>query len=241
MASRGESKTMKSISAPKARYFSRKKNVFTVKGRPGPHNRENSVPLSFLLRDVLEATKNLRETKAVLKQGKVKVNGEARKDYRLSVGLFDVVEIDSMKKKYRILFDNKGRIYAKEIEFKGKDFKVSKVTGKRKAKGGKTFITTGDGFTIPIEKEKIGVGDSVKISLPERKIEEVYEMKAGSSVFIVGGIHVGQSAKVHGIVEGNIQRQRLVSLEGEGNNFTTVEDNVFVVGKGKPEIEALGK
>src|SRR3989344_351123 len=239
MANRGETKTQKSLSAPNARYFLRKKDKFTTTSRPGPHNKETSVPLTFALTQLLKVAGIAREAKAILSEGQVKVNGIVRKSMRFTVGLFDIIEIESMKKKWRFTFDSKGRLVAKEIDYKSKDFKISKIVGKRKIKKGKVVLTTNDGFILEVGKESVNVGDSVRIGLPSRKIEEVLRLEKGNSVFIVAGTHVGETRKIDSIIEGNMQREKLISLGKESQKYQTVANNVFVVGKSKPELEVL--
>lgn len=239
MANKGESKSQKSLSAPRARYFLRKDKVFTVTNRPGTHNKESSVPLIFALKEVLKISKNAREGRNIIKEGKVKINGTIRRQLRLPVGLFDIISVEALKKKWRLTFDTKRRIVAQEIDAKAKDFKISKIIGKRTIKGGKILLTTNEGFTIDFGKEKVNVDDSVKLSLPEMKIEEVFALEKGNSVFIIGGSHVGEISKVDGISEGTLQRKKLISLDDKERKFQTISRNIFVVGKGKPEIEIL--
>lgn len=239
MANRGERKRQKSISAPKVRGFPRKEDTFTPKSRPGAHNMESSVPLSFALRQVIGAVSNFKETKRILSLGAVIVNGSVKKKPGFAIGLFDVIDIPASKKKYRILLDTKGRIVAKEIDMKGGKFKVSKVTGKRTVKGGRLFITTNDGFNIEVKDEKVSLGDSVRISLPELRIEDVYPMQKGSSAFVIGGVHTGKVVRVEGITKGSLKTHTVAELASEGGKFQTVIDYVLVVGKTKPEIEAL--
>ena len=239
MANKGESKSQKSLSAPTARYFLRKDNVFTVANKPGTHNKKSSVPLIFALKELLKVSNNSREGRTIIKEGKIKVNGTIRRQVRLPVGLFDIISVEALKKIWRLTFDTKGRIIAQEIDAKGKDFKISKITGKRIIKGGKVLLTTNEGFTIDLGKEKVNVDDSVKLSLPEMKIEEVFALEKGNSVFIVGGSHVGETSKVDSITAGTLQRKKLISLDDKKRKFQTISKNIFVVGKGKPEIEGL--
>ncbi|MBI4210135.1 MAG: hypothetical protein HY544_01335 [Candidatus Diapherotrites archaeon] len=242
MANRGEGKTQKSISAPKVRgFFEKKRETLTPKSRAGPHSKETSVPLSFFMRNVIGATANMKETKNALSGGNVKVNGKVRKDKGLSIGLFDVVEIPIMKKKYRAMLDRKGRLVAKEIGAKDGAFKVSKVVGKSVRKGGKVWITTNDGFTIEAPKAwtKVSVEDSVRIALPEIKIEEVYPMDKGGSAFIIGGIHTGKTVRIDGIIAGDMKKHKVAELSDGESKFQTITGNVLVVGRGKPEIEAI--
>ncbi len=239
MANRGEGKTQKSISAPKVRgFFPKKQETFTPKTRPGPHNKENSVPLSFFLRNVIGITENQKETKRILVEGSVLVNGVARKGKGFSIGLFDLIEVPPLKKKFRVLFDTKGRLIAKEAP-KAANFKVSKVVGKRTVKGGKTMITTNDGFNITLKGEKVRVEDSVRIAMPQIVIEEIYPMEKGSSAFVVGGVHTGKVVKIEGVVHGSLKTHTVVELAEGDRKFQTVINNVMAVGKGKPAIEAL--
>ncbi|HLC79030.1 MAG TPA: hypothetical protein VJG83_01240 [archaeon] len=240
MANRGERKIQKSISAPTVRgFFPKKQETFTPKNKPGAHNKTNSVPLSFAMRHLLEISRDMKETKKLLHEGHIKVNGKARKGREFAVGLFDIVEVLPIAQKYRMLFDSKGRLVAKKIDSKSPDFKISKVTGKRVGAGGKIWITTGDGYNIELKKEDVGVEDSVKISLPDHKILEVYGMDKGSSAFIMGGVHTGKTVKIEGIIHGSLKTHTVVEFSDKGNKFQTVIDNVFVIGKAKSEIEAL--
>ena len=239
MANKGETKSQKSISAPTTRYFGKKTTTFTVKGRPGPHNKQTSVPLSFALVKILEIAKTTTEAKKIIADGKIKINGTIRKEAKFQIGLFDIISIEAQKKKYRILLDKKGRLVVKEIDAKIKDFKISKVVSKRMIKKGKIEVTTNDGFTIILEKEKINVNDSLKLSMPEQKIEEIYPLIQGNTAYIVGGTHVGDINTVKEIIKGTMQRKELVSLENKNTKFQTVTRNVFIIGKDKAEIEVL--
>jgi small subunit ribosomal protein S4e len=239
MANRGERKRQKSISAPKVRHFNRKENTFTPRSKPGPHNKEMSVPLSFCVKFILGIAKYSKETKNLIASGKIKVNGKVRKSLSFPVGVFDVVEITEPKMFFRMLLDKKGRLKMKEIEEKSASFKVCKVAGKKVVKGGKVLLVTSEGFTIDAGKEKVNVEDSIKVSLPDMKFEAVYPMEVGSTAIIVGGVHVGQLAKVESIVPGTMNREKLVTLEAKNSKYQTISDYVFIVGKAKPEIEVF--
>lgn len=239
MAKRGESKIQKALSAPTVRHFNRKDMAFTPKPRPGTHNKQTCVPLSFCLKHLSEVARNNKEVKTLLSAEKIKVNGVVRKEMNFNVGIFDVVEIAEIKKKFRAILDDKGRLKLREIAHKDGNSKISRVEKKTVIAGGKVMITTNEGFTIDAGKHGMNVDDSVKISLPGLKVEEVFKMVPGSTVFIVNGSHVGHIAKVEAIAPGTLKREKLVSLEEDGKKFQTVIGNVFVIGKDRAEIEAV--
>lgn len=240
MALRGQSKSQKALSAPTVRHLNRKAHAWTSRSIPGPHNKERSVPLVFVVRDLLKLAGNEKEVRAVLHNTEVKVNGVRRMDLRFAVGLFDAVDLVGIKKRYRVVFDKKGRI--KLVEAKGGDklSKLCKVLRKHTMKGGKQQLTLDDGTTLTDEKNAIKVGSTLKVELPSHKVLEVLELKKGNVVYVTQGTHVGAVAQINDVIAGTMSRPKLISLKatGEtGEEFQTVERNVLVVGTKKPEIE----
>ncbi len=238
MTSKGGTKSEKRLSTSKARNLLRKEKMFTIRSNPGGHKRKNSVPLGFVLRDLLKVCNNLREAKKILNAGNVLVDGKQRKEFKFPVGMFDVVTLKDLKKNYVAVFDSLGRIELKEVK-EGKH-KICKVLGKRTVKKGKTQIHTNDSRTFREKVDKINVSDGILIELPSQKILKVFELKTGNSVYVFGGTHVSSVAKVKNIVEGTMKRPKLLVLEdAEGNEFQTTENNVIVVGEKKAELEVL--
>ncbi len=241
MASRGETKTQKRISAPKVRGLLRKESVFTPKSRPGPHSASTSVPLSFALTSILRVASNLSEVKKLLSSGGVLVNGVVRRDRRFPVGIFDVVELQKVKSKFRFLLDSKGRMDAVEIDYKEGNFKVSKVVGKRVVRGGKVLVTTMDGFTIRVDKTPVRVGDSLRISLPKIGVEKVLPMKKGVLGFVFSGVHTGQVVRIENVIPGSLKRESIVEFSVGKSVFQTRANSIVVVGENEVELEVLKK
>jgi small subunit ribosomal protein S4e len=237
MASKGENKKQKSISAPKARYFPRKKKVWTITSKPGPFTKKTSVPLGFVLRELAGIAHTMKEAKVALNQGAVKVNGKIVKSHQFSVGLFDIVEIENAGKKYRVVYDSHSRFVLNEMDAKEKLEKISRVVGKRKSKGGKICLNTAEGFVFMEEKTDIGVGDSVRISLPAKKIVSHISMKKGNIAYVIGGTHIGEIAAVEEITPGTAHRPELVELKKGDVSFKTLGKYVFMVGEKEPLIK----
>ena len=89
---------MKRLNAPRALRIHRKEKKWTVKPSPGPHPIEKSIPLSLIIRDVLDLADTLRETKKIISNGDILVDGAVKKDYKLPVGIMDIVYIPKLKK-----------------------------------------------------------------------------------------------------------------------------------------------
>ncbi len=238
MATKGERKNQKSLSASKARSFNRKEQVWTTKSRSGPHNGDKSVPLVFVARNMLGLATNLKEVKAVLYNRDVKVNGRARTSPNFPVGVFDVIDVEKTGQRFRLVFDEKGRLTAREIKAEGKAFRISKIERKAIKKKGEVQLTTDDGINVVVKKTGLKKGDSVKLEFPENKVAGEFAMKKGSAAFVIGGTHIGVLAIIGEIVQGDQKRDTLVKLEKGKESFLTPSKNIMVV---DPKMEIFEK
>lgn len=228
MARKGRKRVQKRIAAPRQWKIERKGHKFATKTIPGSHAIQKSIPLSIAIKEILGLAKNQKEVKFILKNGNIKVDGIMRKEKGFPIGLFDLVEIEKIGKKFRTIIDSKGRITLKE-EKKEKKEKLCKVKQKTILKKGKTQLTTHDNRNILTEEKEIKIGDTIKITVPEQKIIKKISMEEGSQVLVIGGKHVGETAKIIKIHEGTMKRERLLDLETKEKKFQTTMENVFVI------------
>ncbi len=235
MTSKGENKRAKSRSMPKQIPVSKKEHYWTIRARSGPHNKATSMPLGLVLRNFVQVASTLKEIKKILNNGQVKVNGVVRKSHQFPAGLFDVIAIDAQKLYYRIILDKKERLFLKQIEKESKE-KVVKVNAKKMTKKG-VQLTTNDGKNY--FKVNANVGDSLRVSLPEGKVLEVIELGKGSIAYITKGANCSKTAVVEEVVEGTARRRKLVKFTIGKENFETVVENIFLIGKGKTKLEDL--
>ena len=227
MAKKGHLNRQKRLSASPIRFIERKAFVWSINTKPGPHSTETSVPLGMVVRDMLKLAATLRETKRMLSTGYVLVDGVARKKHQFPVGLFDTVQVPTLKKAYRLTLDTKGRRCVFEVTGKTEN-KPVKVTKKFIAKGGVLRIQTHTGAVYSNIDSAIAVGDSVIVK-GTRDIAAHVPMKEGAHVFVTGGTHVGEIATVKSILPGTMRRDALVSLKEGASSFQTTERNIMLI------------
>ncbi len=175
---------MKRIATPKAVPITDKKErVWIVKPMPGPHRRNNSIPLGILLRDILKVASTLREVKKILSSRKVLVDGVVRVNEKFPLGLMDVVSLPDAKKNFRILVDWKGRLVPVEVEEKETESKILKVVRKHTSPGGKITVTFHDGKNM-IGDNHIRVGDSIVAKLPKAEMISHLKLETGARCLI---------------------------------------------------------
>lgn len=207
----------------------RKTNKYIVKPRPGAHAREFGLPLVIVLKD-LGLAKNTRDVKNILRSNDVLVDGKKRTDSRLIFGMMDVLSLPKIKKSFRMILDEKGRLVVKEIADAESKIKIAKVVGKRVVKKGKIQINLHDGKNI-LTDNKAKVGDSVVLELPGCKIKQVLEFKKGAQIYLLKGRHSGSQ----GVLE-EIAGKKIIFLKGK-EKVETLKDYAFVIGEKAPLIK----
>lgn len=215
----------KRITSPTYWGAGRKNFTWITSVRPGPHPAKYAIPLQVLLRDILGLVETARESKAVIKSGKVLVDGMVRKDHKFSVGLMDVIAIPLIKKYYRIVPYEKG-LKVIEIPKKEAGIKLVKVIRKQIVGGGKVQITTNGGKNYFYTKAKIN--DTLIIK--EGKIAEKLSMEKGQLCLVTRGKQAGRIGKL-------VRLDKVSRLEGNKDLFEVPIEYIMVVGDSKPMVK----
>ena len=169
----------------------------------------------------------------ILNSGGVKVNGVAKTGMDFPVGLFDVIEFVDTKKLYRFVLDKNGRAALAEMDGHAATEKVSKILKKIVVKRGEVEVTTSDGFVLKQGKHPLKVSDSVKLSLPDKKIVGHFSLESGNFALVIGGTHAGEVVKIKEIIAGSMHKPRVVKTEGRHGEISTLEKYICVVGDKK--------
>jgi small subunit ribosomal protein S4e len=241
MTRRGQKKHLKRLPAPKHWPIPRKTGKFTTRVIPGPHPRDHSLTLALLLRDVFGYAENMRETKAILSTGQIKVDGQVRKDPRFPVGLMDVIEITTSGEKFRVLPKIRGGLRLINIDEAEVGYKLCRIESKLMNKGGRVQLGLHDGRTLLLaDNEKVSkykTLDTLKIAIPEQKLLSVLPLEKGVQAVVSRGKNIGIEGKVIEIEKRHGTHASTVTLEDTaGNRVQTALEYVFVVGKNKSEV-----
>ncbi|MEA3282261.1 MAG: 30S ribosomal protein S4e [Euryarchaeota archaeon] len=228
------SRHQKRLSMPKTWNIRRKTHKWAVKASPGPHSRLKSIPLLLVIRDVMKLANSSREAKKILHDGNILVDGIVRRDYKFPVGVFDVISIPKIDLSYRVFLDEKQRLSLRKVS--DPEVKLCKITDKTIVKGGNTQLNLHDGSNVVSDEYSYHPSDSVILTLPERKVVNHLAYKPGSLALVIGGAHSGELATIEGVRKTQSAMPNMTSLHSS-YDFETIEDYVFVVGKGTPEIE----
>lgn len=231
-------KHQKRISVPNSWQISKKSNKWVTTTRPGPHNKQQSIPLGVVLRDMLGVVDTRAEAKRILSEGSVLIDGIVRKDLRFPVGLLDVISIPLEDAAYRVLLDRKGRLEVHKLEDSNAN-KLCRINGKTIIKGGAVQLNLNDGTNL-LGSNEYKPKDSIILSLPDKEIVKHLKYQVGNLALIVGGRHTGEIGTIKEINTVRSSRHNTVSISGD-YDFETIEDFVVIIGKKEPEIKLGGE
>ena len=236
MVSIAGSKKLKRQMAPQFWGITRKNKRFVITVKPGPHKKNHSVPTAVFLRDMLSIVTSLREAKAAIYSGKVKIDGVVRKSLHHAIGLMDVVELENVSDIYRLVPTEDKLLQPIKINESEKSKKLVTVTSKTTISKGRLQIGFHDGRST-ISDTKVSVGDSCLIQVPEQKIIEVIKLEAGCQGLVTRGNNAGQIGKIEIIEEGTFILPKRVILALGDRKIEIPANIIMPIGKEEPIIQ----
>jgi small subunit ribosomal protein S4e len=229
------SRHLKKVASPRSWPIPKKTNIWVTKPNPGPHSLKQAIPLGVIIRDILKLTDNMRETKRVLNEGNILVDGIVRRDHKFPVGIFDVIQAPKLEASYRMLLDPRGRLRLNELDV-DEPKKPCKILNKTTVKGGKAQLNLHDGTNI-LASNDYKTRDTIILDIPGKSVHKHIKYEPGNLAVVIGGTHSGQLANILEIKTVRSSRHNMVVLsKDDGTQFETIEDYVFVVGTDKPEF-----
>src|SRR3989344_5006984 len=92
------------------------------------HNKNSSIPLVVVMRDILKLVRTKKELKNAINEKQIRINGKETRKINYPLSFFDVFSITNLKKNYRVSLDNKKMIF-EEIPDNEANKKTIKVIG----------------------------------------------------------------------------------------------------------------
>jgi small subunit ribosomal protein S4e len=236
MAKIGGDTRVKRQMAPTFWSIRRKKGRFVLRVKPGAHSKRRAYPLGIILRDVLKIANTMHEAERIVNGGKIKVDGIIRRDVNFGVGLMDIVELASIGQAYRFVPKDSRLLVPVSVKDDEKFKKLLKITSKVAIKGNKVQYGFHDGKTV-ISDQKMRVGDTCVVQLPESKINEHIEFERGSVVLVTSGENAGGVGKVEDIRDGvfSLPKRALVSFAERSVELPV--EIIMTVGSERPLIK----
>lgn len=219
---------LKTYRAPKSWSILRKENVFTARPNPGAHPLERAIPVSTLLKQ-LGIARITRETQRIINNKAITIDGKTAKDRHTGVGFMDIIHVEP-DITLRCGLNKKGKLTFTNIPKDELTKKVCKIISKQTIKGGKIQLGLSSGRTILADNKDYTVGDSLLLEVPAQTIKDHFALKAGNTVFLIGGRHIGTTGTITDI------KGDQVWVKTDKETLETHKDFTYVVGKNKSAI-----
>lgn len=241
----GSKKHLKRLASPRLWQIHRKEAKWAPRTRPGPHPLNRSIPLQIIIRDMLGYAKTYRETKRILSEGNVLIDGVVRIDERFPVGLMDVIEIRKIDKFYRVLPHPTKELILHEIGEEGATFKLCQLINKVTIKKGNIQLNFHDGRNIlvkvqdptnPVE-DTYKSRDVLQLVLPNQEIINHFKFEEDVLAIIIGGKNAGLVGRINEIEKRIGHHASVVTLENaQGELIKTALEYTFPIGTDEPII-----
>lgn len=229
---------LKRLVASKHFPIERKARTFIVTPAPGPHSKDECIPIQVVLREMLKLVRSGAEAKKVLNSRAIKVDGRIVTDPKFPVGMMDVVEIPKLDASY-LAAPVKGVLKLHLLDRKNAGQKLCRVQGKTTITGGKFQLNLHDGRNVIVaesEAKNYAVGDSIIISVPDQKIQKHLKLKEGNIGMIGRGKYAGTIGTIKEIVLVKGREPNKAILDVSGEEVRTIKDYIFIIGEKHPEI-----
>lgn len=219
------------LNAPINWPIKRKEHKWVVRPNPGPHPLKKCLPISLLLRGILNYAKTSREVKKILMNKEILVNKKIVKDPKFPVGVMDNIEIVSKNEYFRLFINKNNKYELEKINKEEARLKLCKIINKKTLKKGITQLNLYDGRNLLIDKDSYKTGDTVAIDLENNKIVSHLKLEKGAFVYLIGGKYIGTIGNIESITERNGLQPAKILLKSNQKNIETLKDYAFVINK----------
>src|SRR3989338_5267651 len=120
---------LKRMNAPRTWDLPRKKTIWITKPNPGKA-KELSLPLDFVLRDILGKAHTKKEVNYIVTFEEVLVNGKRKKDRRYPLSLLDILTLPKADEHYLVLVNQQNKLYLQKVSAKEAEQRLCKLTNK---------------------------------------------------------------------------------------------------------------
>jgi small subunit ribosomal protein S4e len=189
---------------------------------------------------MLGKAKTTKESKYIIKNQEVLVNGVRRHDEKFPVGFLDVISLPALGENYRLLVNDKNKLSLLKINNDEAKLKLSKVLNKKSLSKDRVQVNCTDGRNFLFKDndsnlKTINTNDSLLYTIPEGAIKQFIKLEKGAMVYLYKGKHNGNV-----VIVDNFKGDNIVFKLGSAV-FETKKTYAFVIGKDKPLITITEK
>ncbi|MEK6835042.1 MAG: 30S ribosomal protein S4e [Nanoarchaeota archaeon] len=217
------------LNAPINWPIKRKEKKWVIRPNLGPHPLNKCLPLSLLIKGILNYATTAREVRKILQNQEIIINKRVIKDPKFPIGIFDNIEIKSKKEHFRLFINSENKYKLIKINENESKLKLCKIINKRILKKGLIQLNLYDGRNILVDKDSYKTGDTIVLDLENNKIVSHLKLEKNSLVYLMGGKYMGSTGKVELITEKNGLQPTRILLKSKDKDIETLKEFAFVI------------
>lgn len=220
---------LKRLNAPDQWNLDKADGKYAVRPLPGPHNKDISIPLKYIIAKFLKVANTSKEIEYILSNKMVSINGKEVITGKFPVGLFDVITIKKTNSHFRLYFGAEGRFKLHKITSDEANFRISKVVSKH-IYNRIPLTSTLDGYNFKFTNPHVNVSDTVQIDIRSGKIVKNISFEAGKIAYVFSGPNIGRIGVIQRIVT-SVDNKTIITLQDKSEKvFTAPISKVMVLG-----------
>lgn len=220
---------LKRVAAPASWPILKRTTKYVAKVSPGPQGMNYALPMSLVLK-ITGHARTTFESKRILLNNNVLVDGRRVKSTAFPVGIMDVITLPT-NEQYRMLINTKGKLCMVPITKAETTFKPCRITNKKTVRKGKIQLNLTSGRNVLVEKNEHKPGDTIILTIPKQQIKQHLKLEKNNYALIVAGKHAGTHGRIKNVTD------ELVTLEHDKKTVQTASEYAIVIGKEKPIIK----
>lgn len=229
---------LKRLAVPTQWNLDKKSGKYAVRPLPGPHKKELSIPLKYVLARFLKVANTAKEVEYIANSKMISVNGRDIDSVKFPVGLFDVITIKKTNQHYRIYLGANKKFKILKIDSDEAQYRISKVVSKHTYEG-IPLTHTMDGYNFKFSNPSIQIDDTVKIDIKTNKIISNTSLEVGKIAYVFEGPQSGRIGTVTKI-DVAIDLKKTVFLQDKlGKIFQAPSSKLMTIGTAESPLIRL--
>jgi small subunit ribosomal protein S4e len=220
---------LKRVNAPAQWDLEKTEGKYAVRPLPGPHNKEVSIPLKYIIAKFLKAANTSKEIEYILSNKMIAINGKEITTGKFPVGLFDVITVKKTNSHFRLYFEAEGKFKLHKIDSAESGFRISKVVSKH-SYNQIPLTSTMDGYNFKFADPSININDTVKVDIKTNKIVSSVSLEVGKIGYVYSGPNTGRIGIIQRIDTGAEIKTVLQLQDKNQKVFTAPLSKVMVIG-----------
>ncbi|ELA42857.1 uncharacterized protein VICG_00172 [Vittaforma corneae ATCC 50505] len=210
--------------------WTKKVEKYAIRPLPGPHSKELSIPLKYVIARFLRVANTAKEVDYIASSRMIAVNGKEITSIKFPVGLFDVVTILKTNQHFRLYFNANRKFKLHKISSDEAKVRISKVVSKY-TNDSIPMTHTKDGYNFKFADPSIKINDTVKIDIATNRIVGHLPFEAGKIGYVFSGPNAGRIGTIKYIDRSPDGKEIAFLQDPREKPFSVSMDKVMVIGE----------